>query len=49
MVGMKTSKAIVAIDKDAGPPIFQIADLGIVGDALKVLPALISAIEARKG
>ena len=49
MVGMKTSRAIVAINKDAEAPIFQIADLGIVGDALKVLPALIAAIKARRG
>jgi electron transfer flavoprotein alpha subunit len=46
---MKTSKAIVAINKDAEAPIFQIADLGIVGDALKVLPQLIEAIRAQKG
>ena len=49
MVGMKTSKAIVAINKDAEAPIFQIADLGIVGDALKVLPQLIEAVRAQRG
>ena len=49
MVGMKGAKRIVAINKDEEAPIFQIADLGVVGDALKVLPALIDEIKARKG
>jgi electron transfer flavoprotein alpha subunit len=49
MVGMKGAKKIVAVNKDEEAPIFQIADLGIVGDALKVLPALIDEIKARKG
>jgi electron transfer flavoprotein alpha subunit len=49
MVGMKGARRIVAINKDEEAPIFQIADLGVVGDALKVLPALIDEIKARKG
>jgi electron transfer flavoprotein alpha subunit len=49
MVGMKGSKRIIAINKDEEAPIFQIADLGIVGDALKVVPQLIEEINARKG
>jgi electron transfer flavoprotein alpha subunit len=47
MVGMKGSKNIIAINKDAEAPIFGIADLGIVGDVHKVLPALLEALKAR--
>jgi electron transfer flavoprotein alpha subunit len=47
LVGMKGSKNIIAINKDAEAPIFGIADLGIVGDVHKVMPKLIEAIEAR--
>ncbi len=48
-VGMKESKRIIAINKDPEAPIFQIADLGIVGDTMKVIPALIEEIQKRKG
>ncbi len=49
IVGMKGAKKIVAINKDEEAPIFQIADLGIVGDALKILPQLIEEVRSRKG
>ena len=48
-VGMKASKIIIAINKDAEAPIMKMADLGIVGDALKIVPALTAAIKAKKG
>lgn len=47
MVGMKSAKNIIAINKDQDAPIFSIADLGVVGDVHKVLPKLIEALKAR--
>jgi electron transfer flavoprotein alpha subunit len=47
--GMQTSKTIVAVNKDAEAPIFELVDFGVVGDLHTVLPALTEEVTKRKG
>ncbi|QGN50349.1 electron transfer flavoprotein subunit alpha/FixB family protein [Micromonospora sp. WMMC415] len=46
--GMQTSKTIVAVNKDAEAPIFELADFGVVGDLFKVVPQAAEEIRKRK-
>ncbi|MEV0680317.1 electron transfer flavoprotein subunit alpha/FixB family protein [Actinosynnema sp. NPDC050436] len=47
--GMQTSKTIIAVNKDAEAPIFEIADFGVVGDLFAVTPQLTDEVAKRKG
>ena len=49
VIGMKGSKHVVAVNKDRDAPVFELADLGVVGDAGQLLPRLIQALRDRQG
>ena len=48
IVGMKGSRTIVAVNKDSEAPIFEVADIGIVGNLFEVIPPLVEEIKKAK-
>ena len=48
VVGMSSSRKVVAINRDPEAPIFKVADIGVVGDALAILPKLLDELDERR-
>ena len=49
IVGMKGSRSVVAINKDAEAPIFEIADVAVVGNLFEIVPPLIEEVKKARG
>ena len=45
--GMRAAETIIAVNSDPNAPIFDVADLGIVGDLMEILPMLVESLEGR--
>jgi electron transfer flavoprotein alpha subunit len=49
VVGMKGSRSIIAVNKDSEAPIFEIADIAVVGNLFDIVPTLIEEVKKAKG